>query len=168
MSIYRRYVLNEAWDEDTNSHAYKSSVTALRKKLLTPSEVKKSLKNGASPIDSSIEKWSRIRSIVTEAKYISTLGALENFIGASTCALCIDSAEKFKQQHGQLQDSSSKCTVCPLAQVQRCPDSSSVYSQIDQIVQNAKNAPQMYTEDPEVFNRLSEFISELMRLLKSL
>ncbi len=82
-------MLDESWGDEPEIKAQKSLVAALRKTLLTPADVKSALKKGINPIDSSIEKWSRIQAVLAEAKRIETLAALETFIGAKTCALCI-------------------------------------------------------------------------------
>lgn len=167
MSIFRRYMLGESWETE-NGSANRQAEAALRKVLLRPGEVERALLGGQSAIDSSIEKWSRIQNQLTEISRLETLGALGPFIGAKTCALCIEAIAKYKAKHGAPKRSTDKCTFCPLARLQKCPEAGSYYSQIDEIVRNARDAPQLYYADEEVFDRMQILVAKLIELLKKL
>ena len=167
MSIYRRYVVGESWETD-DAGSNRRATTSLRKVLLSAREVENALRQGQTPVDSSIEKWTRIHTLLVDSAEIRTIGALETFIGAKTCGLCIDALKRYRKAHGKPKSSRDKCSMCQLAKKQPCPDSDSVYSQIEEIVQNAKNAPQLYRDDPEVFERIQILILKLLKILKAL
>ena len=168
MSIYRRYILNEDWPEDRAKDPVKTTITALRKSLFIPASVKKAMKGGRSSIDISVEKWQRIDTILQESTRLTTIAALEPFIGANTCGLCLAAIEAYKAQRGELKDNLSKCEMCPLANIERCPDNNSVFSQIDKIVRFARNAPQVFADDADAFDQIRPLVKKLLEYLTSL
>jgi len=161
-------MVDEEWHEDHENYSVKVAIAALRKSLLLPAAVKKALKNGESPLAISIEKWQRISNILAESSRLSTIVALEPFIGASTCGLCIQSIATYKAEKGELTDNMSKCEVCPLARIEKCPEEKSVYSQIDNIVSYAKNVPQFFADEADAYDQIKPLVTKMLKYLYSL
>ena len=110
----------------------------LDKKLYTADQISEMLARGRDPLELSIDKWERLAEVLnilykktSPEKYLHNL---QDRIGYKTCALCIASIEKYTTLHGKIKVKEDKCSVCPLARVDRCIDSKSAYMGIERII----------------------------------
>lgn len=128
--------------DDTNKKInHQDLPNNLKSLLLTKEIVKKKLESDSS-IQISLEKWENILRIL---KSISSHFApfvfyeeLSKYIGYETCALCLESIEKFIQINGKLKTSNDKCSMCLLAEIESCTNKNSVYEQIEKILAEGK------------------------------
>jgi hypothetical protein len=112
----------------------------VKAKVLLPNadDIKEGLDKGEDPVILSINKWENIfrayeiiSSFPSPYKYYHELFY---GIGYETCALCLNSIEKYKNQFGVVKYKSDKCKVCALAKVDPCPAPQSSYKIIENIL----------------------------------
>ncbi len=110
----------------------------ISRNLLTEEYVLTELKQKVDPTLISIQKWEGIlKAFIFLKDLYSPTGYFHkilSFIGSDNCSLCIVSREKFINDNGQLFSKESKCSVCPLSKVDRCIDNESIYSEIENLL----------------------------------
>lgn len=107
--------------------------------MYTDNDITRRLDNNEDPVLLSIEKWERILrvySIISELRHpYAHYSEIYKFIGYRTCALCIVSIRNFEKMHGPQRYKEDKCSVCPLAQIERCIDETSAFHKIESILE---------------------------------
>jgi hypothetical protein len=106
--------------------------------LSTEAEVRAALAEGSDPIAVSTDKWRRIGEVIrligSTPLPLAYMHDLARHIGSQTCALCIDSAARYEAAHGEPRYGTDKCSVCPLASVDRCTRKGSVYQRLEALM----------------------------------
>jgi len=128
-------VANESNGPDLKILAAGELPETIKKKFLTGRDVAAALAEGENPIDVTLLKWQRLNEIL---EYILKKSKPEKYLinfkdkmGNDTSALCIASIKKYSALYGEIQRRDDKCTVCPLAKIERCIDRDSTYYNID-------------------------------------
>lgn len=142
--------------------------------ILTREQVEERLSAGEDPIDLSLEKWERIYQVyknfskdLLPYKYYYSL---YKRIGYETCALCLDSTNKYIQQFGPILYHNDKCKVCALAVVERCTAAGSTYLAIDHLLfdETGIERTPFKSEYEEKNKLLGELLETMIENIKSL
>ena len=139
-----------------------------RRGLYEEEQIKAAVESGENPIELSIKKWRKIQQVLSDYPTAGTVMGLSDYIGYRTCALCLTSIKTYKAQYGDLKDSGSKCTVCPLAKIQACVATDSYYAQIDDAVVSATYRSAAGDEGALIVNEVQENIEKLLSNLEKL
>ena len=136
--------------------------------LLEEDQVRTALDADENPIDLSLKKWIKIQQVVANHPTAGTVMGLNGYIGYRTCALCIVSIKAFKDQFGDLKDDASKCTVCPLAELESCVTKGSAYSQIDDAITSVTYGSGSAERDAKLVEIVQVNIAKLLANLERL
>ncbi|HAW77397.1 MAG TPA: hypothetical protein DCW74_16895 [Alteromonas australica] len=146
--------------------------SSLKAGLLSPEDVEARLNGGENAIELSIQKWEKLRRVIQEigedVEPSRFYKALRDFTGMDSCALCLKAIQKLKEDGVSLKSREDKCRVCPLATVDQCTKSESVFSRIDDLLYFGESDP-FYSGDSASLQRdLESLVLQMLENLRKL